>query len=57
MMATFLTVSTALGAKFRQIVVLCGFLACDWGALDQMAQMAQGKSGSGPRPRDSGKAN
>jgi hypothetical protein len=45
MVAKFLTVTTALGAKFRQIVVLCGSLACDRGALGQTAQMAQGKSG------------
>jgi hypothetical protein len=59
MVAKFLTVSTAFGAKFRQIVVLCGSLACDRGAsyksksrgaLGRMAQMAQGKSGPA-RPR------
>jgi hypothetical protein len=45
--AKSLTVSTAGGAKFRQIVVLRGSLACGRRVQSHMAQTAQGKSAWG----------
>jgi hypothetical protein len=45
--AKILTVSTTGDAKFRQIVVLWGSLACGRGAQGHMAQMAHDKSGPG----------